>query len=239
MARSLQISACSLLAMAVAGLAAPATPLPDELPALQAAVPAVPAEVGTNPTTRRLNSPGIEAAISSNLEEARTVKIAPSDSFQAPDLHPVDATETKSRFVPKMPAYLVVGSKLFVVPDAQLYTPVGTRKAEFATHPGLYIGNIFDLNTKAAYQIARDEEWRSAVADYWDLAHDIALGGDRREGRMIVEAVTDEDFAMRAAGEPGNATTVADRFKAGQVGDTRLLAGPENPLDIPVVRVDW
>jgi hypothetical protein len=66
------------------------------------------------------------------------------------------------------------------------------------------------------------------------------MGGDRSEGRQILTAVNDEDTTMKGENESDTDPLSTNRFRVGQVqNDSSLLAGLDNPIDVPVVRIKW
>jgi hypothetical protein len=142
--------------------------------------------------------------------------------------------------IPKMPAFTVVGAHVFGFRERDLNTKEGMTALSFKRHPGLYVGDAFDLNATAAHEMFLADDWRSTKREYWDMAHAMALGGDPAEGRMILQAVKDEDMAMRAEGDNTSGNPAFDRTQVAHIdADSKLLQAPEDPLDIPFVRVKW
>jgi hypothetical protein len=142
--------------------------------------------------------------------------------------------------IPKMPAFTVVGAHVFGFRERDLYTKDGMAALSFKRHPGLYVGDAFNLNANAAHEMFLADDWRSTKKDYWDMAHAMAIGGDASEGRMILQAVKDEDMEMRAEGDNNSGVPAFDRTQVGHIdGDSKLLQAPEDPIDIPFVRVKW
>jgi hypothetical protein len=107
-------------------------------------------------------------------------------------------------------------------------------------HPGLHVGNVFDLNANKAYEMFLEDEWRRTKGDYWDMAHAMTVGGNRSEGRQIITAVDDEDTTMKGENESDTDPLSTSRFRVGQIqSDSKLLDELDNPIDVPVVRIKW
>jgi hypothetical protein len=171
------------------------------------------------------------------LDAPAIVAPEPAAADARPDLSPFDVPATES---PAMPAYRVVEHGIPIFRRRDLYTEDGMADQSFKVHPGLLLGNAFNLNRKAAREIFLEDDWRMTKSDYWNMAHAMALGGDRGEGRMILEAINDEDLRMRAEAEEDAAAPTAGRFQiASAETGTRLLEMPEQPFDIPFFRRTW
>jgi hypothetical protein len=142
--------------------------------------------------------------------------------------------------IPKLPAYTVTGTKVAVFRERDINTKDGMAAVSFKRHPGLYFGNAFNLNARAAHEIFLADDWRSTKGDYSDMAYAFAYGGDPGEGRAILQAVKDEDMEMRAEGDSDSGLPGFDRLQIGHLGDdSRLLQAPERPVDFSFVRVKW
>jgi hypothetical protein len=109
---------------------------------------------------------------------------APPDAADKRDLSAFDGAAFEA---PAMPAFRVVEHAVPVFRNRDLYTEDGMAALSFEAHPGLHVGNVFNLNRKAAYDIFLEDDWRATKSDYWDMAHAFAQGGDHGEGRMILE----------------------------------------------------
>ncbi|HEY1849272.1 MAG TPA: hypothetical protein VGG37_08695 [Opitutaceae bacterium] len=157
----------------------------------------------------------------------------------APDAS-ADATP-RAFEVPSMPAYTVNERRLESFRNRDLYTRAGMEDAEFRRYPGLYAGDLFHLNRKAAYEMYLQDDWRATMGDYHDLAQAMAAGGDRTEGRMIITAMEQEDLRVRSEGEETQETVVTpDLFQVARIeSDSPSIRLPEIPIDVPVVRVKW
>ncbi len=154
-----------------------------------------------------------------------------------PDLSPFAGPTIEA---PAMAPYTVRESSVAVFRSRDLYTKDGMAAQAFRAHPGLLVGNPFNLNRNSAYEMFVADDWRATKSDYWDMAHAMAQGGDRQEGRMILSEVNDEDVRMRAEAEEDAAAPGIGRFQiaTAQTG-TKLLEAPEQTIDIPFVRKSW
>ena len=142
--------------------------------------------------------------------------------------------------VPKMATVTVTGSQVPDFPERELDTTKGMIAASFKRHPGLHVGNAFDLNANAAHELFLADDWRSTMRDYSEMAKAMADGGDPAESRMILSEVNDEDMEMRAQGNNDSGLPAFDRLQVGQLdNDSKLLQVPERPVDISIVRVKW
>jgi hypothetical protein len=139
-----------------------------------------------------------------------------------------------------MATFNVTGARVPEFRERDVNTRDGMADLSFKRHPGLLVGNAFNLNANAAHEMFLADDWRSTKSDYWDMAHAMAIGGDPAEGRMILQAVKDEETEMRARGGNDSGLPALDRLQVGQLeGDSKLLQAPEDPVDIPFVRVKW
>jgi hypothetical protein len=139
-----------------------------------------------------------------------------------------------------MPEYRVTEFRAEVFRQRDLYTKRGMEDLSFQRHPGLMVGNFFKLNENLAYETFLRDDWNSTKADYWDMAHAMALGGDAREGRMITKAVDDQDAWMRAEADGAASAPALGRFQiASAEAGSRLLELPEETIDIPLVKRRW
>jgi hypothetical protein len=162
---------------------------------------------------------------------------APDPADAKPDLSPFDVAAVEPQ---AMPTYRIVEHPVPLFRSRDLYTEDGMAAQSFRAHPGLHVGNAFNLNRKAAREFFLEDDWRATKSDYWNMAHAMALGGDHGEGRMILEEINDEDMRMRAEAEEDAAAPTPGRFQiASAETGTRLLEMPEQPLDIPFYRRTW
>jgi xanthosine utilization system XapX-like protein len=223
--------------LAIVGIAGAAGAGNQAIPAASIAKPgSAPAGNGATP------SGDISAALSADAAESDKRVPGAAEPFKTPSLPPVGAAigETPQFLVGALPAYLVLGSRVFAIRNGELYTKAGMTAQSFKDHPGLAVGNVFNLNADRAREMYREEDWRNTKSDYRDMAHAMALGGDPGEGKMIVNAIRDEDLQMRAEAGNDGAISTMDRFQPSQAqSNTRFVSGPENPIDFPVVRLIW
>jgi len=142
--------------------------------------------------------------------------------------------------VPVMPAFRVIEPAVHVFRGRDLYTRDGMIAQSFRRHPGLLVGNAFNLNRDAAHELYLEDDWRATKSDYWDMAHAMAQGGDPGAGRLILEEVNDEDLRLRDEAEQDPAAPALGRFQiaSAQTG-TRSLEISEIPINIPFVRISW
>ncbi len=151
----------------------------------------------------------------------------------APDLSAFSA-------VPVMPAFRVTEPAVHAFRARELYSRDGMIDQSLRRHPGLLVGNAFNLNRDAARELFLADDWRATKSDYWDLAHAMAQGGDPGEGRLILDEVNGEDLRMRDEAEQDPAAPALGRFQiaSAQTG-TRSLELSEIPISIPFMRLTW
>jgi hypothetical protein len=162
---------------------APASASPDTSAIILA--PKAPATPAVSPGGVPAAKSPLEAAMASSMP-----KYTPTDEHPAPAL--VADIKPKNE-IPRLPLsvmsqYLVKGDRVRAFREQDLYTPKGLTEISFKNHPGLLIGNIFNLNAPIAYAMIKDEEERSANDDMKDTAYAFAVGGDLAEAKAILEA---------------------------------------------------
>lgn len=206
--------AASLMAAvtAASGLDVTPTPAPSAAAqnAVQAAVPdtsaiilapkAAAKSVAARPVGDGL-SPGLTAAISSGMP-AYVPQSARAAAAAGPDLRDVDKPKNE---IPRLPAavmsrYIVHGTSVHVFRNRDLYTKAGLIELAMKEHPGLRIGNFFNLNSEIAYEMFLDDERLGKMQDLQDTALAVAVGGDRGEAQAIMDETEDafmrtEDFS--------------------------------------------
>jgi hypothetical protein len=111
---------------------------------------------------------------------------------------PRDADKPRSQ-IPRLPVemmsrYVVRGARLPVFRNVDLYTKAGLIDLSFKTHPGLRIGNFFNLNAAGAYQTALNDQRMSDRQDLVDTALAMAAGGDPAEAEVLQDSIIDESF---------------------------------------------
>ena len=151
------------------------------------------------PTSAPAAAPSRPAPAAKSPLEADMVssmpKYVPAEAGPAPA--PVADIKPKNE-IPRLPLsvmsqYLVRGDRVRTFREQDLNTPAGLIAISFKNHPGLLIGNIFNLNGPFAYAMIKDEEARSANDDMKATAYAMAVGGDPAEAKAILEA-TDETY---------------------------------------------
>jgi len=107
-----------------------------------------------------------------------------------PDLRDTDKPKNEIPRVPvsTMSRYVVKGTREIVFQGRDLYTPEGLVDLSFKAHPGLRVGNFFNLNAGAAYQAFLDEERMGRMDELEDTARAMAAGGDAAEAQAIQDA---------------------------------------------------
>jgi hypothetical protein len=158
--------------------------------------------------------------------------------FQLPDLRNIAGT-TRLPFQ-TMPAYSVTGMKFPVFRPRDVYTKGGMEAVSFKRHPGLLVGNQFNLNADLAYAVFLEDDWRETKSDYRNMARAMALGGDRQEAKMIIRDVDAADVSVRSDAEEEADEPTLGQFKLSQFGgDSHLLEIQSIPFDLTVVKVKW
>ncbi len=173
----------------------------------------------------------------------KTPAVAEMVSYKIPAANPEEADykiATPPSSVRTMPVYRVNEYRPPVFRNYDLYTRVGMADVSFHRHPGLIVGNPVKLNQALAYETFLRDDWNETKSDYFDIAHAMAIGGDPREGHVIVKAIDDEDVRMRAESENAAAAPAMGRFQiASAETGTRLLELPEETIDIPFIKKTW
>jgi hypothetical protein len=93
-----------------------------------------------------------------------------------------------------MARYVVYGKRLPVFRTRDLYTEAGLVDLALKEHPGLHIGNFFNLNSKIAYATAMNEAMFADRQDLVDTTLAMAAGGDTEEAAAMQQALIDESF---------------------------------------------
>jgi hypothetical protein len=186
-------------------------------------------------------APSVQAP-GAGVKDTQSAWSDPDRKRDTPDLRAVPQAPAAptAASIQKMPAYRVTEPRVYLFRDRDLYTKRGMAALAFREHPGLLIGKPFHLNDAEAYQTFLRDDWRRTKSDYFDLAHAMAQGGDRQEGRMILEEINDLDLRMRAEGFQNTASPESNRYQtAHPEGGPRVADLAEVPLNIPFVRKDW
>jgi hypothetical protein len=198
MARSLHVAAALALA-ALAGGAMGAAAEPgvagnDNSGVVLAAKPSptpTPAALSTN-----LVSPVVSAEIASGMPSYKAVDGAAGAA--AADTSASDAEKPRN-LIPRLPVevlrkYEVRESRIPVFRTRDLYTEEGLTELSFKEHPGLRIGNIFNLNAPAAHERIVAEQLFAARLDLVDAAFAMASGGDTHEIEAMRQDIIEDGF---------------------------------------------
>jgi hypothetical protein len=176
-------------------------------------------------------------APASGVPRVATYQVPVAETVGAKAEVPVDVPSLAVR---KMAPFQVIESRVYYFRERDINTPEGMAALSFKRHPGLLIGKAFRSNKSAAYEIFMKDDWRATKSDYWDMAHAMAQGGDPAEGRMILEAINNEDLRMRGEADGGSSSPVSGRFQLASMDtSTHLLQAPEVPVNIAFVKMTW
>jgi hypothetical protein len=142
------------------------------------------------------SSSEINAAIAAGVPAYDAGTAVPAVAAVPQDLRDADKPRNE---IPRLPLemmsrYVVRSSRLPVFRDIDLYTKAGLIDLSFKAHPGLRIGNIFNLNSAAAFEAAMKEHFISSRQDLVDTALAMAAGGDPSEAQAVQDSIIDESF---------------------------------------------
>jgi len=156
-------------------------------------------------TDRRPVSTEITAEISLGLPAYSPEILAPSGGSPTADLRDIDRPKNQ---IPRLPVslmkkYVVRESRLPVFRTRDLYTKAGLIDLAFKEHPGLRIGNFFNLNAKVAYEIIIEEQLYAARQDLVDTVLAVAAAGDAEEVGVMQRAIIDESMMSWWPQRPG------------------------------------
>jgi hypothetical protein len=202
MDRTLQI----ILALAAATASAAAqgvTPTPQAADTSSLVLSTAPAPSPVAPVAGQPASPGVSAEIASGLPGYRPEPTPKAGGAHA-DARDADKPRNQIVRLPLevMRRYVVRERRLPVFRPLDLYTEKGLIDLSFKEHPGLRIGNFFNLNAPLAREMFIKEQLLAARDDLTDTAHAMAVGGDGSEGEAFQQAIIDESFEA-GAGEGG------------------------------------
>jgi len=173
-----------------------------------------------------------------DIARFKTPALPPKDVLEAPDPGAVDGSPRLP--IQKLPAYSVLGTHIHIFRERDIYSRAGMIDQSFKRHPGLLVGDEFKLNEDAAHEMFLDDDWRSTKSDYGNMAQAMELGGDRLEGRMILQDVNDADLIVRDDAEDDDDQPSTAQFRLGQLGgDSKLVEVPAIPFDVTVLRMKW
>jgi hypothetical protein len=187
-----------LLAAAIPAMAQQAASTADTSSVILAPKAAEPAQA---PQTRavdsaRVSSPEINAAISSGVPAYNREAQAPKADPAAKDQREVDKPKND---IPRLPLalmsrYVVRGTRLPVFRNVDLFTREGLIDLSFKEHPGLRVGNFFNLNSGLAFEAALNDQKMADRRDLTDTAYAMAVGGDPSEAMVLQDSIIDESF---------------------------------------------
>ena len=175
----------------------PVPPAADTSSIILAQKPAEPPAPLPKPgTAPHADSPAIDAALSSGMPgynpgfPAAKLNTAPQD---------VREIEKPRNQIPRLPLelmsrYVVRGARLPVFRNVDLYTKAGLIDLSFKAHPGLRVGNFFNLNSTTAYMAALNDQRMSDRQDLVDTALAMAAGGDTAEAEALQDSIIDDSF---------------------------------------------
>ncbi len=141
-------------------------------------------------------STDIAAGLSLGIPAYSAGLLAPESGTTPADLRDVDRPRNQ---IPRLPMgmmrkYVVRESRLPVFQNLELYTKAGLIDLSFKEHPGLRIGNFFNLNAKVAYNMIKEEELYAKRQDLVDTVLAMEVGGDAEEARLMQQAISDASF---------------------------------------------
>jgi hypothetical protein len=200
MNRALKIIAVLVAAAATAAAqeAAPAAPAQgaDASSIILAPTPAATQPAPAPGAAGQPVSSAINADISSGMPHYNAGFGAPKPASSAQDRRDVDKPKN---LIPRLPTevmsrYVVHGARLPVFRTRDLYTKTGLIALALKEHPGLHIGNFFNLNSNIAYQMAMKEAILDDRQDLVDMTLAMAAGGDKQEAEVMQQALIDESF---------------------------------------------
>jgi hypothetical protein len=125
---------------------------------------------------------------------------SPQSPVPAADLRDVDKPRNK---IPRLPVevmqkYMVREARIPVFRTRDLYTKAGLIDLSFKEHPGLRIGNIFNLNANFAYDNMIGEQLFAARQELADTTFAMAAMGDRMEMDAMQQAIIDDGFSKES-----------------------------------------
>jgi hypothetical protein len=175
---------------------------PDTSKIILAAKPADggPAQGGGLKQSERRDSAMLAGALATDGPKYNPVPVPQATANGNPELS--DSDKPKNT-IPRLPLstmsrYMVHGTRPPQFRDRDLYTRAGLIDIAMKAHPGLSVGNIFNLNAAAAYEMFLEQERLSKMGDLEETAEAMAIGGDPAEAKLIQDAtaeafIRDED----------------------------------------------
>jgi len=189
-------AAASVVAQGVTPTPTPVTQVTDAASIVFAPRPTAPEPTPNLGTADRPVSPAIAANIASTMPVYSPEIYSSKSSTSAADLRDIDKPKNQ---IPRLPVvmmqkYVVRESRLPEFRTRDQYTKAGLIELSFKEHPGLRIGNFFNLNAKVAYDMMIDEQLYAARQDLVDTVFAMAAGGDPREIDVMQQAILDSAF---------------------------------------------
>jgi|SRR5580658_9491486 hypothetical protein len=207
MKQTLQFIAGFVVAAASAaaqGSAPAAAPADSTSPILAPKPAATPLASNADPAAAyRPASPAIAQDISSGLPGYNSPEFTLKPGPSAPADKPKNQIPRLSPAV--MSQYVVYGKRIPVFRTRDLYTQAGLIDLALKQHPGLHIGNFFNLNSKIAYATAMKDAMFAERQDLVDTTLAMAAGGDTEEAAVMQQAIIDESF--ESGGQDGPVAT--------------------------------
>ena len=188
------------VAPALAQTVAPAAPTsaPDTSSIILAPKPAEPAPLApaASAPAPHADSPAVNAEISSGVAAYNPAAATPKLSMVPHDQRDSDKPRN---LIPRLPTelmsrYVVREKRLPVFRNVDLYTKEGLVDLSFKQHPGLRVGNFFNLNSGLAYEAARNDQKMADREDLVDTALAMAAGGDPSEAEVVQDSIIDDSF---------------------------------------------
>ncbi len=139
-------------------------------------------------------SSGVAAEISAKMPAYSPAASTPGTP--AADQRDIDKPRNQ---IPRLPVevmqrYVVREARVPVFRPRDLYTPSALIEMSFREHPGLHIGNFFNLNAGAALEKIRNEQFHADQRDLADTAITMAADGDTSEAEAMQQTILDESF---------------------------------------------
>jgi hypothetical protein len=189
-------AAASVVAQGVTPTPTPVTQAVDAASIIFAPRPPSPEPTPHLGIADRPDSTAIAADIASTMPVYGPELYSPKSGTSAADLRDIDKPKNQ---IPRLPVvmmqkYVVRESQLPEFRTRDLYTKAGLIELSFKEHPGLRIGNFFNLNAKVAYDMMVDEQLYAARQDLVDTVFAMAAGGDPQEIDVMQQAILDSAF---------------------------------------------
>jgi hypothetical protein len=165
--------------------------------------PGGPSSASPSPAAERPASPVIAAEISSGIAKYSPDQYGPN----APAPVSKDTDKPKNQ-IPRVPLevmqkYVVHEARPPVFRTLDLYTKAGLIDLSFKEHPGLRIGNFFNLNANEAYERIVNEQLAAERQDVSDTAVAMAIMGDTEDAGAMQQALLDESRQSWWPAPPG------------------------------------